>query len=175
MNIIETEIPDVKIIEIDFYPDERGYFCESYQERRYHSNGISAKFVQDNQSFSIKNVIRGLHFQQRHPQGKLISVVVGEIFDVAVDIRKKSPTYGKWVGVTLSDQNHRQLLVPEGFAHGFCVMSNYAIAQYKCTDFFDPEDNGGIIWNDPDIGIDWPIKSPIVSPRDKQLATFKKT
>jgi len=173
MNIIETEIPDIKIIALNVYPDERGFFCESYQEQRYFSDGISAKFVQDNQSYSKKNVIRGLHFQQKHPQGKLIMAVLGEIYDVAVDIRLKSPTYGKWIGVRLSDHNHKQLYVPEGFAHGFCVISDYALVHYKCTDIFDSEDNGGIIWNDPNIAIDWPINDPIVSPRDKQLPTFE--
>ena len=173
MKVIETEIPGVKIIEIDIFPDDRGFFCETYQEQRYISSGIPAKFVQDNKSYSKKHVVRGLHFQQRHPQGKLIMSVVGEIYDVAVDIRVKSPTYGKWLGVTLSDKNHKQLYVPEGFAHGFCVISDYAIVHYKCTDFFDPEDNNGIIWNDPDIGIDWPTNNPIVSPRDEQLTKFK--
>jgi dTDP-4-dehydrorhamnose 3,5-epimerase len=173
MNVSETEIPGVNIIEIDVFPDERGSFCETYQERRYHANGISTNFVQDNQSYSKNNVLRGLHFQPQHPQGKLIMTVVGEIFDVAVDIREKSPTYGKWVGVFLSDKNRKQLYVPEGFAHGFCVISADALVQYKCTDYFDPADNGGIIWNDPDIKIDWPVTNPIVSSRDKELKTFK--
>jgi dTDP-4-dehydrorhamnose 3,5-epimerase len=173
MKVIETEIPDVKILEIDFYPDDRGFFCETYQEKRYQANGISDKFVQDNQSYSKKNVLRGLHFQKRYPQGKLIMAIAGEIFDVAVDIRIQSPTYGKWVGVALSDRNHKQLYVPEGFAHGFCVISDYALVHYKCTNFFDSEDMSGIKWNDPDIGIDWPTKNPIVSPRDEQLPNFK--
>jgi dTDP-4-dehydrorhamnose 3,5-epimerase len=173
MKVIETEIPDVNIIEIDVFPDDRGFFCETYQERRYHDNGIFAKFVQDNQSYSKKDVLRGLHFQPKHPQGKLIMAAVGEIFDVAVDIREKSPTYGQWVGAFLSDKNRRQLYVQEGFAHGFCVISAYALVQYKCTNFYDPADNGGIIWNDPDIKIDWPITNPIVSSRDKNLQTFK--
>jgi dTDP-4-dehydrorhamnose 3,5-epimerase len=172
MKIIETEISDVKIIELDAFPDDRGFFCETYQERRYISNGISEKFLQDNLSYSKKNVLRGLHFQKKNPQGKLIIAISGEIFDVAVDIRLKSSTYGKWVGVVLSNKNHQQLYVPPGFAHGFCVISDDAFVNYKCTNYFDPEDNHGLIWNDPDIGIDWPIQNPIVSPRDEQLPQF---
>ena len=173
MNVTETEIPDIKIIDIDVFPDERGFLCETYQENKYIGKGITEKFVQDNQSFSKKHVIRGLHFQQRHPQGKLIMAVAGEVFDVAVDIRIKSPTYGKWVGVSLSDKNQRQLYIPEGFAHGFCVVSDYAIVHYKCTNFYDPADNRGLIWSDPDIKIGWPTKNPLVSSRDKQLPTLK--
>jgi len=173
MKIIESDISDVKIIELDVYPDDRGYFCETYQEYRYTSNGIHETFVQDNLSCSKKNVLRGLHFQKQNPQGKLIIAVSGEIFDVAVDIRLESPTYGKWTGVFLSDKKHRQLYVPAGFAHGFCVISDQALVNYKCTDYFNPQDNNGLIWNDPDIDIDWPVSNPIVSPRDKCLPQFK--
>jgi len=173
MKIIEAEIPDIKIIELDTFPDNRGYFFETYHEQRYKNKGLSSTFLQDNVSYSKQNVLRGLHFQQKNPQGKLIMPIVGQIYDVAVDIRTNSPTFGKWVGVSLSENHPRQLFLPEGFAHGFCVISQYAIVHYKCTNFYDPGDNCGIIWNDPDIAIDWPIEKPIVSQRDNQLPAFK--
>lgn len=156
--------------------DERGYFIETYNENELREAGIEHVFVQDNQSMSSKGVLRGLHFQRKHPQAKLIGVVYGEIFDVAVDLRKGSPTYGKWHGELLSGENCRQLLVPKGFAHGFLVMSEKAVTYYKCDDFFHPEDEDGIAWNDPDIGIEWPqLEIPYtLSERDLRWPTLSK-
>ena len=144
------------IIEPSVYGDSRGYFMETYNQNDMKAEGLDMVFVQDNQSMSTKGVLRGLHFQKEHPQGKLVRVVRGEVFDVAVDIRKDSETYGKWFGVTLSAENKKQFYVPEGFAHGFLVLSDEAEFCYKCTDFYHPEDEGGIIFNDPAIGIEWP-------------------
>jgi len=138
------------------FGDSRGYFFESWSERDFHAAGLDMRFVQDNQSKSLRGVLRGLHFQKTHPQGKLVRVIEGEVFDVAVDIRPLSPTYGKWHGVTLTAEKQNQFYVPEGFAHGFLVLSETAIFAYKCTDFYHPEDEGGLMWNDPAIGIDWP-------------------
>jgi len=166
MNVIETKLKGVLIIEPDVFGDERGYFMETYNLERYEKQGIKARFVQDNLSYSRKGVLRGLHYQHPHSQGKLVHVVKGEVFDVAVDIRIGSPTFGQWVGVVLSDLNKRQLYIPEGFAHGFLVMSDEALFAYKCTDFYHPEAEGGIIWNDPDLGIEWPEKNPVLSPKD---------
>ena len=144
------------IIEPSVYGDSRGYFMETYNQNDMKAEGLDMVFVQDNQSMSTKGVLRGLHFQKEHPQGKLVRVVRGEVFDVAVDIRKDSETYGKWFGVTLSAENKKQFYIPEGFAHGFLVLSDEAEFCYKCTDFYHPEDEGGIIFNDPAIGIEWP-------------------
>lgn len=166
MNVIETKLKGVLIIEPDVFGDERGYFMETYNLERYEKQGIKARFVQDNLSYSRKGVLRGLHYQHPHSQGKLVYVVKGEVFDVAVDIRIGSPTFGQWVGAILSDRNKRQLYIPEGFAHGFLVMSDEALLAYKCTDFYHPEAEGGIIWNDPDLGIEWPEKNPVLSPKD---------
>jgi dTDP-4-dehydrorhamnose 3,5-epimerase len=138
------------------FGDSRGYFLESYSQRDFEQAGIQARFVQDNQSRSVKGVLRGLHFQKSHPQGKLVSVTEGEVFDVAVDLRPSSPSRGKWYGVVLSGEKKNQLFIPEGFAHGFLVLSKTAVFSYKCTDFYYPQDEGGIIWNDPDIGVIWP-------------------
>jgi len=143
-------------IQPKIFGDSRGYFLESYSQRDFEQAGIKAKFVQDNQSRSVKGVLRGLHFQKSHPQGKLVSVIEGEVFDAAVDMRHSSATFGKWYGVVLSGEKKNQLFIPEGFAHGFLVLSETAVFSYKCTDFYYPEDEGGIIWNDPDIGINWP-------------------
>ncbi|WP_240207223.1 dTDP-4-dehydrorhamnose 3,5-epimerase [Vibrio sp. CyArs1] len=174
MKIIETSIPDLKIIEPKVFGDERGFFLETFQATRYQEViGNDLNFVQDNHSRSSKNVLRGLHFQKTKPQGKLVRVVRGEVFDVAVDIRKGSPTYGKWEGVILSEQNKKQFWVPPGFAHGFVVLSGTADFEYKCTDFYDPSDEGSLIWNDPDIGIEWPCDSPILSCKDAVAASFK--
>lgn len=139
---------------------------ESYHANRYAEYAMPRIFVQDNHSRSIKNTLRGLHFQFGHPQGKLVRVIQGEVFDVAVDIRKKSPYFGKWEGVVLSAENRKQLYIPEGFAHGFCVLSDTAEFLYKCTDYYFPEEERGVIWNDPDLAIDWPIKEPILSEKD---------
>lgn len=167
MNVIATELPGVLIVEPRVFGDERGWFAETWNRRRYAEAGIDLPFVQDNQSFSARGVLRGLHFQNPNPQGKLVSVVAGEVFDVAVDIRLGSPTFGRWVGVHLSASNHRQLWVPPDFAHGFCVLSETALFAYKCTDQYNPAAEGSILWNDPEIGIDWPIREPTLSEKDR--------
>ena len=167
MNIITTSLEGVLIIEPRVFKDNRGFFLETYNQNKYQKSGIKRLFVQDNLSYSVRGTLRGLHFQIKHPQAKLVQVINGEIFDVAVDIRKGSSTFGKWTGIVLSDQNKRQLFIPEGFAHGFCVLSETAHFSYKCSDFYAPDDEGGIIWSDPDIGIEWPVKDPIISEKDK--------
>lgn len=166
MKVTKLSIPDLLLIEPDVFEDARGFFVETYHSERYSSYGMPEKFVQDNHSKSLKGTLRGLHYQLGCPQGKLVRVTQGEIFDVAVDIRRKSPTFGQWVGVTLSGENKQQLYIPEGFAHGFCVLSETAEFLYKCTDFYSPKDERGIIWNDPDLAIDWPIKEPLISEKD---------
>lgn len=167
MKIIETALPGVVIIEPKVFGDERGYFLESYQAQRYAEAGIAGPFVQDNISFSRRGILRGLHFQYENPQGKLVQVLQGEVFDVAVDVRLGSPNFGKWVGVTLSSDNKRQMYVPPGFAHGFVVTSDVALFVYKCTDYYAPQAEVSIIWNDPDIGIEWPFnESPQLSAKD---------
>ena len=169
------EIPDVKLVIPKHYSDERGYFLESFKESEFSANGISVKFVQDNVSFSTKGALRGLHYQIKpKEQAKLVSVISGEIFDVAVDIRKDSPTFGKWVGRIISEKNHEMLYIPEGFAHGFCTLSNTANVLYKVTNEYSPENEQGIIWNDPNVSISWPIKNLIVSEKDKKLPTLQK-
>lgn len=179
MKVTQTNITDVKIIEPNVFGDERGFFLETFQVDRYKELvGIDLPFVQDNHSRSSKGVLRGLHFQKTKPQGKLVRVVKGEVFDVAVDVRKGSPTYGKWEGVTLSEENKRQLWIPPGFAHGFVVLSDIADFEYKCTDFYDPKDEGSLMWNDPDIAIDWPLtdielKALQLSDKDKAATAFK--
>lgn len=168
-NFIETAIKDVYIIEPTVFGDNRGYFMETYNEQDFKTAGLNYTFVQDNQSSSRKGVLRGLHFQKAYPQAKLVRVLKGEVFDVAVDLRKGSKTYGKWVGVLLSEENKRQFMVPRGFAHGFVVMSETAEFAYKCDEFYHPEDEGGIMWNDPEIGIDWQLDGePILSEKDKK-------
>lgn len=169
MKIIQTTLKDVLIIEPKVFKDTRGFFMETYHQDRYIKGGINGSFVQDNLSYSVKGTVRGLHYQIRHPQAKLVQVIAGEIFDVAVDIRHASPTFGQWTGIHLSDQNKRQLFIPEGFAHGFCVMSDTALFSYKCSDFYHADDEGGILWSDPDIAIDWPVEDPIISEKDKHL------
>jgi len=169
MNVINTKIAGVKILEPKVFGDERGFFLETYQQNRY--RGLletDCDFVQDNHSRSARGVLRGLHFQRGNPQGKLVRVVRGEVFDVAVDIRVNSPTYGQWVGVTLSEENKTQLWIPPGLAHGFVVMSDYADFEYKCTNYYDPESEGCLLWNDPAVGIDWPISEPLLSVKDQQ-------
>lgn len=168
-NFQETEIKGVYIIEPTVFGDSRGYFMETYNEQAFREVGLHYHFVQDNQSSSRKGVLRGMHFQKTHPQTKLVRVLRGEVFDVAVDLRRESETYGKWVGVLLSDENKRQLLIPKGFAHGFVVVSDYAEFFYKCDDFYHPEDEGGLLWNDPDVGIEWPeVGEIILSEKDKK-------
>ncbi len=166
MRIIETKLPEVIIIKPDVFGDIRGFFMETWNQSRYAQAGLPTSFVQDNLSFSTRGVLRGLHFQNPNPQGKLVFVLQGEVFDVAVDIRVGSPTFGQWVGVTLSSENKRQLYIPEGFAHGFCVISEIALFVYKCTDYYNPHTEGGILWNDLDVSIEWPINTPIVSEKD---------
>lgn len=166
MNIISTPIEGLLIVEPRVFSDNRGFFMETYHKNRYQNSGINRVFVQDNLSSSVQNTLRGLHYQIKYPQAKIVQAVVGEIFDVAVDIRTGSPTFGKWTGAHLSGKNLRQLYIPEGFAHGFCVVSKTALVSYKCSDVYRPEDEGGIVWSDPDISIDWPIKDPIISEKD---------
>lgn len=168
MEITPSPIKDILIIEPRVFEDARGFFMETYHKDRYQKLGVNQSFVQDNLSFSVKNTLRGLHYQITKPQAKLIQVIEGEVFDVAVDIRTESPTFGQWFGTILSGENKRQVLVPAGFAHGFCVLSDQAFFSYKCSNFYDPEDERGILWSDPDIGIDWPIKNPIISEKDLQ-------
>lgn len=176
-NFIETAIEGVYIIEPTVFGDDRGYFMETYQKEEFEDNGISLNFVQDNQSKSTKGVLRGLHFQNTQPQGKLVRVIKGTVYDVAVDLRKSSKTYGKYESVILSDENKKQFYVPPGFAHGFLVLSDEAEFTYKCTDFYNADDEGGIIWNDPQINIDWPLdeKDLILSEKDKQWKKLKDT
>ena len=166
MKVIETALPGVLIIEPKAFGDHRGFFLETFQVERYREAGITLPFVQDNHSRSQRGVLRGLHFQKTRPQGKLVSVSRGAVYDVAVDIDPASATYGQFVGVELNDDNHRQLWIPPGYAHGFCVLSEVADFQYKCTDFYFPADEGGLLWNDPDVGIPWPITEPQLSAKD---------
>jgi len=166
MKVEATELPGVLLIEPRVFADRRGFFLETYSSRRYAEAGVGATFVQDNLSRSARGTLRGLHAQRRRPQGKLIRVVEGEIFDVAVDIRRGSPSFAGWVGVRLSGETFRQVYVPPGFAHGFCVLSETAVVEYKCTELYDPADEIGVIWNDPDIGIQWPISDPTLSAKD---------
>lgn len=154
------------LIEPGIFEDQRGFFLETYHSRKYADGGIDKIFVQDNCSRSIQGVIRGMHYQLQHPQDKLIYVVSGEIYDVVVDIRRGSPTFGEWEGFCLSDKNRRQVYIPQGFAHGFCVQSGMADVVYKCSDFYDHEDEFGILWSDPAIGIDWPVKTPVITRKD---------
>ncbi|MBI3451160.1 MAG: dTDP-4-dehydrorhamnose 3,5-epimerase [Acidobacteria bacterium] len=166
MRITPTDLRDVLIVDPDVFRDARGFFLETFHERKYREGGIDARFVQDNHSRSTRGTLRGLHAQRAHPQGKLIRVIEGEIFDVAVDIRRSSPTFRRWIGVTLSAENFRQCWVPPGFAHGFCVVSDVAEVEYKCTDFYDAADEIGFLWNDPDVGVVWPVAEPILSAKD---------
>jgi dTDP-4-dehydrorhamnose 3,5-epimerase len=173
MKVTETALPGVLLIEPQVFGDARGFFLETFQAARYIEAGIPRPFIQDNHSHSAKGVLRGLHFQKQHPQDKLVYVTSGTVFDVAVDMRKTSPTYGKWVGVTLSAENHHQFYVPAGFAHGFCVLSDWADFYYKCTDYYHPEDEGHIRWDDPDIGIQWPLTNPSLSTKDANAPYLK--
>ncbi len=171
---VPTDIEGVFIIETKRFGDERGYFTETYKKTDFDGAGLRYDFVQDNQSRSKKGVLRGLHFQRNHPQAKLVRVIEGEVFDVAVDLRKGSPTYGKWVGAVLSENNGKQFMIPRGFAHGFLVLSEYASFCYKCDDIYHPEDEGGIMWNDPDIGIEWPFTDGIqLSDKDTKHPSFR--
>jgi dTDP-4-dehydrorhamnose 3,5-epimerase len=175
MKIIKTDLPDVLVIEPKVFGDDRGFFFESYNEKIWQeATGLKARFVQDNHSLSTKGVLRGLHYQIRQPQGKLVRCVVGEVYDVTVDLRKCSPTFGKWAGAVLSAENKRQMWVPEGFAHGFLVLSDAAEFLYKTTDYYAPEHERSVVWNDPDLGINWPIEGePVLSRKDAEAAPFK--
>jgi dTDP-4-dehydrorhamnose 3,5-epimerase len=185
VKFVETELAGVVLIEPDVFNDPRGYFLETYHAGKYADGGISGPFVQDNFSHSVRGTLRGLHYQLKHAQGKLVMALEGRIFDVAVDIRKGSPTFKRWVGVELSGENKRQLYIPPGFAHGFCVLSETADVLYKCTDLYSPQDERGVIWNDPALAIAWPIADPLVSQKDrgyrmleevhKELPSFRMT
>ncbi len=169
MKFVPTDIPGVIVIEPQVFRDERGFFLESFHQQKYRKGGIDANFVQDNHSKSVKGTLRGLHAQLQRPQGKLIRVIEGEIYDVAVDIRRGSPHFGQWVGAWLSAENFRQIYIPPGFAHGFCVTSEIAHVEYKCTDFYDPASEISVQWNDPELKINWPLEeihSPILSKKD---------
>jgi dTDP-4-dehydrorhamnose 3,5-epimerase len=172
VRVVATDIPDVLLVEPDVHQDGRGFFLETYHAERYRQHGIAGPFVQDNHSRSQAGTLRGLHLQIRRPQGKLIRVIEGEIFDVAVDVRRGSATFGRWVGADLTAGNFRQIYVPPGFAHGFCVVSPVAQVEYKCTDLYDPGSEIGIAWNDPAIGITWPVAHPRLSPRDAAHPTL---
>jgi len=168
MKVIETKIPGVLLLEPRVFGDERGWFIETWQRERYAEHGIPASFVQDNQAYSRRGVLRGLHVQYPHSQGKLVQVTHGEVFDVAVDIRRGSPHFGRWVGATLSGENKRQFYVPEGFAHGYCVLSDEALFSYKCTDLYHPETQFSVRWDDPALGIEWPLDGePILADKDR--------
>ena len=178
ISVQACEIKGLYVIEPTVYKDERGYFMETYNYNDFKEKGIDAVFVQDNQSMSVRGVLRGLHYQKQFPQGKLVRVVRGEVFDVAVDLRECSDTFGKWFGVYLSAENKKQFYIPEGFAHGFLVLSDVAEFAYKCTDFYHPGDEGGVLWSDPDIGIDWPITDDmnlIISEKDHKWGNLKDT
>ena len=168
MKVLPAPLQGVLIIETRSFEDNRGFFMETYHQKRYIEAGIDRIFVQDNLSHSLRGTLRGLHYQHPHAQAKLVQAIKGEIFDVAVDIRRGSSTFGEWTGVNLSDENKRQLYIPEGLAHGFCVLSETADVLYKCTDFYAPDDEGGILWSDAGLAIDWPIADPLVSDKDSQ-------
>jgi dTDP-4-dehydrorhamnose 3,5-epimerase len=168
VRFIATDIPEIVIVEPDVHRDGRGFFLETFNAEKYQAGGIDAVFVQDNHSRSVERTLRGLHMQIRRPQAKLIRVVEGEIYDVAVDVRRGSPTFGRWVSVCLSADNFRQCYVPRGFAHGFCVLTAVAEVEYKCTDVYDPQGELGIAWDDPDLAIRWPIEDPVLSEKDRR-------
>jgi len=173
MKVTTTPLEGVLVIEPKVFADHRGFFLETYNLERYRASGIATTFVQDNHSKSQRNILRGLHYQRTKPQAKLVWVVAGAIWDVAVDIRKGSPTFGKWFGMTLTSESKQQLLIPAGFAHGFAVVSETAEVYYKCSDFYDSTDEGGIVWNDPDLAIDWPIRDPVLSAKDAALPPLR--
>lgn len=174
MKVVRTEIPEVLLLEPRVHQDERGFFLESYNRRTFRdATGFDVDFVQDNQSFSVRNVLRGLHYQVGQPQGKLVHVIAGDIFDVAVDLRRSSPTFGKWVGTTLTGGGHRMIWIPAGFAHGYLVLSEHAIVFYKTTDFYAPEHERTILWNDPALALRWPLAGePIISEKDRAATAF---
>lgn len=169
MKIVAQPFPGVIVLEPDLFEDTRGFFLESFEQERYRVLGIAENFVQDNHSHSRKSVLRGLHFTKRKPQAQIVTVIRGKIFDVVVDVREGSSTFGKWFGIELCDKGPRQVYMAHGFAHGFCVLSDYADLHYKASQRYDPSDDGGLRWNDSDIGIEWPISTPVISERDKNL------
>ncbi|HEX5460829.1 MAG TPA: dTDP-4-dehydrorhamnose 3,5-epimerase [Steroidobacteraceae bacterium] len=176
MEFVPTEIPEVVLIRPKVFGDARGYFMESWEERKFAAGGLELNFVQDNHSHSARHILRGLHYQIQHPQGKLVRVVTGAVYDVAVDIRRSSPTFGKWVGVELSAENHQMLWVPPGFAHGYLVLSEYADFLYKVTDIWSPPHERAIRWNDPEIGVKWPLPTgtePVLSGKDAAAPSFR--
>jgi dTDP-4-dehydrorhamnose 3,5-epimerase len=173
MEIQTTPIDGVWVLAPRVFSDPRGFFMETFQRERFAGAGLPSDFVQDNLSFSSRNTLRGLHFQSPRAQAKLVQVIQGEIFDVAVDIRLGSPTFGQWFGTTLSSADNRQVMIEAGLAHGFCVVSETAHVLYKCTDFYAPEAEGGVLWSDPDIGIDWPVSNPLLSEKDRQYPRLK--
>lgn len=172
MQVTPTNLPGVLLIKPRVFTDQRGFFLETFQQQRYQQAGIEPDFVQDNHSRSARGTLRGLHFQQQNPQGKLVSVTSGRIFDVVADINPQSPTFARHFAVELNDSNHLQLWIPPGYAHGFCVLSDTADFHYKCTAYYDPADEAGIIWNDPRLDIDWPVEQPLLSGKDQQLPTL---
>lgn len=174
MLVLDTAIPEVKLIKPIPYGDSRGFFLETFQQETYKKMGINYNFVQDNHSRSKKNTLRGLHYQSKNSQGKLVRVSQGSVYDVAVDIRRGSPSFGKWVAYILNDENHHQLFIPPGFAHGFYVLSDYADFEYKCTDLYNPDYEVGLLWSDPDLDIDWPTSDPLLSDKDKSNFLLKK-
>lgn len=169
LKIHETSLPGLLVFEPDWFPDERGFFMETYNAVRYAEAGFSQTFVQDNHSYSHQNVLRGMHYQRNFPQGKLVHAIHGEIFDVAVDIRRGSPTFGQYYGIILNEENKKQIYIPPGYAHGFCVLSDSADVCYKCSAVYRPGDEIGILFSDPQIGIDWPVDEPVVSEKDRKL------
>jgi dTDP-4-dehydrorhamnose 3,5-epimerase len=173
MEVSKTSFEGVLIVEPDVFGDERGFFMETFHRQRYNQEGMGADFVQDNLSFSEKGIIRGLHYQFPNAQAKLVHVIKGEVFDVIVDIRKGSATFGQWISEILSDENKRQIYIPSGFAHGFCVLSDTAFFAYKCSDFYAPESEGGVLWSDPDLAINWPLDNPVLSEKDGQYPCLK--
>lgn len=176
MKFVDTMLPDIVRIEPEVHGDDRGFFLETWQARRFREAGIDADFVQDNSSRSTQGTLRGLHYQIQNPQGKLVRVVAGEVFDVAVDLRSSSPNFCRWIGMSLSAENRHQIWMPAGFAHGFLVLSEFADVEYKCTDFYSPEDERSIRWDDADIGIQWPLQhgqKPILSPKDANAPLFQ--
>lgn len=173
MNILNEPLPGLLILQSKVFEDERGFFLETWQRDTFQALGVEEEFVQDNWSRSEKGVLRGLHYQVNHPQGKLISVRTGSVYDVVVDIRHDSPTFGQWHGEMLSEENKLQIYVPPGYAHGFCVLSEITDFTYKCTDYYHPEDESGIRWDDPDLNIEWPVSDPLVSGKDQKLPLFR--
>ncbi len=174
LKVEKTPLEGLLVMAPLHFEDARGYLCETYQREKYVHFGVACDFVQDNQSYSVRGVLRGLHAQLKHPQAKLVRAVAGEIFDVAVDARPQSATFGQWHADYLSGSNLKQLFIPAGFLHGFCVLSETAIVHYKCSDFYAPDDQIGVLWDDPDLGIEWPIQSPIISEKDRQNISWKR-